>query len=402
MPDGSTCHHVASSSYRGTDIANDQCGGATSVEFTLPEENKFGDCDLEIHSIDFDCSTGTKPPGHPVSDPPHSHHEPTPTSTVTLPHVHTSVVSEVHSTTSHPHTDPPHSHHEPTPTSTAEIHSTHIPVTSTIWTTEKITVTKCAPTVTNCPAHSTVVVTSTKPSPPLVTAPCPDVVPKCLNTWLDIPKCTSNSDAACFCPSSEFTDKVSSCIRAWSSNKKEQDSALSYFAGICAPYVPNNPSIITIVPTPTPPVHAHTTTAHHHITGITRTVTVGVTTAPPSTPCTTITWSSHTATVPQVGFSTVTCSSTTSVGLVLVTPTSTPSQTSHSVHVSSSKMSTRCSTSAPAVSTATVPKPTATVPAHTKTPVSTPTETIIHANAGTKLPMSSFWTFGVALVAIVF
>jgi hypothetical protein len=32
-----------SSWYRGTDVANDQCGGAVSVEFTLPEKSKFGD-----------------------------------------------------------------------------------------------------------------------------------------------------------------------------------------------------------------------------------------------------------------------------------------------------------------------------------------------------------------------
>ncbi|KAJ5145841.1 uncharacterized protein N7515_000405 [Penicillium bovifimosum] len=402
MPDGSTCHHVASSSYKGTDVANDQCGGATSVEFTLPEENKFGDCELEIYSIDFDCSTGTKPPAPPMSDPPHTHHE----------HSHTSVVSEIHSTTSDPYTpthpvsDPPHTHHEHIPTATVPLPHTHTSVVSeihsttsrplvatTVWVTEEITVTKCAPTVTNCPGHSTVVVTSTKPSEPLVTAPCPDVVPKCLNTWLDIPKCDSNSDAACFCPSSQFTDKVSSCIRAWSSNKEQQDSALAYFAGICAPYVPANPSIITIVPTPTPDPRT---------TGVIRTVTVDVPTAPHSTPCTTITWSSHTATVPQVGFSTVTCSSTTSVGLVLVTPTSTRCPSSHSVHISSTKMSTRCSSPTSSVAAVTVPTTTATKPTHTWTPVATPTETVIHANAGAKMPLSGFWALGLTLLAIVF
>ncbi|KAJ5562459.1 hypothetical protein N7461_001220 [Penicillium sp. DV-2018c] len=418
MPDGSTCHHVASSSYQGIDVANDQCGGATSVEFTLPEESKFGDCDLEIHSIDFDCSPGTKPPAPPVSDPPHHHYEPTPTSTVTIPDIHTSIVSEPPhhhyseptstSTVTFPHIHtsvvsyPPHTHYEPTPTSTvtfphthpsvvSEIHSTTSRpqelLTATVWTTQVFTVTKCPPTVTNCPNHSTVVVTSTQPSPPLVTAPCPDVVPKCLNTWLDIPKCDSNSDAACFCPSSKFTDKVSSCIRAWSSNKEEQDSALSYFAGICAPYVPNNPSIITIVPT---------NTADPHITGHTRALTLGVmTTAPPATPCTTVTWSTHTATVPQVEFSTVTCSSTTSVGLVLVTPTSTPAH----VHVSSTKMSTRCSSSTAAL--VTVTRTTAVKPTHTKPPVTKPTETVVLANSGVKLPLSGSWAFGLALAAIV-
>ncbi|KAF4764478.1 hypothetical protein HAV15_000468 [Penicillium sp. str.  len=152
MPDGSSCHHVASSSYRGTDVGNDQCGGAVSVKFTLPQENKFGDCDIEIHSIDFDCSTGSKPPG-PILDPSHSHSHshpaPTPSSSVSLPPFHL-------------------------PSTTREVptisHSSQKMTTSTIWTTEEITITKCPPTVTNCPGHSTVLVTSTYP---LSTTVCP-------------------------------------------------------------------------------------------------------------------------------------------------------------------------------------------------------------------------------------
>jgi hypothetical protein len=141
MPDGSSCHHVAFSSYRGTDVGNDQCGGAVSVEFTLPQENKFGDCDIEIHSIDFDCSTGSKPPG-PILDPSRSHLAPTPSPTVSHPPFHL-------------------------PSTTQEVptisHSSQKMTTSTIWTTEELTITKCAPTVTNCPGHSTVLVTSTYP-----------------------------------------------------------------------------------------------------------------------------------------------------------------------------------------------------------------------------------------------
>ncbi|KGO38367.1 hypothetical protein PEX1_073130 [Penicillium expansum] len=520
MPDGSSCHHVASSSYRGTDVGNDQCGGAVSVEFTLPEESKFGDCDLEIHSIDFDCSSGTKPPAPPVLDPSYSDPEPTPSSTVSLPPFYlpsttlevtpisypsqklttstiwtteeftvtkcpptvtncpghstvlitstypvsttvcpstpvdpeTSTTSPwvVHSdppswTTSVPHfrSDPPSSttsvpHFHWTSSATQEVpsisHSSQKLTTSTIWTTEEITVTKCAPTVTNCPAHSTVLVTSTypwsttvcpskpaetdpsttsphvhthptltssistttttDPSPPAVTAPCPNVVPKCLNTWLSIPKCDSNSDAACFCPSTEFTDKVSGCIRAWSSSKKEEDSALAFFAGICAPFVPENPAIVDIATTCTSSDPVTSTTHVPHITSNTRVFvsTVSVATSVPTAPCTTISWASHTATVPLVEFSTVTCSTTTSVNLVVVTPTSPPSKTSHHSHVSSSTLTTSCKTHTTSVPTPTVPKPT----------VSKPTETVVHANVGSKLPLCSFWAFGIALLALLF
>ncbi|CAI7582597.1 unnamed protein product [Penicillium viridicatum] len=416
MPDGSSCHHVASSSYRGTDVGNDQCGGAVSVEFTLPQESKFGDCDIEIHSIDFDCSTGSKPPG-PVLDPSHSHPAPSPSSSVSLPPFHL------------PHT-------------TLEVptisHSSQKMTTSTIWTTEEITVTKCPPTVTNCPGHSTVLVTSTyplsttvcpskpaetdpgitsprvmhsrppitssittatEPSPPVVTAPCPNVVPKCLNTWLTIPKCDSNSDAACFCPSTEFTDKVSSCIRAWSSSKKEEDSALAFFAGICAPFVPENPAIVDIATTCTSSDPVPKTTAGPKVTPSTRTVvaTVGVPTPAPQAPCTTISWASHTATVPLVGFSTVTCSSTTSVNLVVVTTSSPLSKIGHTAHASSSTLTTSCKTHptsriTPTAHNPTVPKPTG----------SKPSGTVVLANVGSKLPVCGFWTFGIALFALLF
>ncbi|CAI7577544.1 unnamed protein product [Penicillium crustosum] len=495
MPDGSSCHHVASSSYRGTDVGNDQCGGAVSVEFTLPQENKFGDCDIEIHSIDFDCSTGSKPPG-PVIDPPHSHSHPvpTPSSSVSPPPFHlpsttlevptirhssqtsqrmttstiwtteeitvtkcpptvtncpghsTVLVTSTYplSTTVCPYTPvetktsatSPHVVHSDPPSSTS--HSSWHMTTSTIWTTEEITVTKCAPTVTNCPGHSTVLVTSTyplsttvcpskptetdpsttspravhshtpitssvttatEPSPPVVTAPCPNVVPKCLNTWLTIPKCNSNSDAACFCPSTEFTDKVSGCIRAWSSSKKEEDSALAFFAGICAPFVPENPAIVDIATTCTSSDPIPKTTAGPKVTPSTRTVvvTVGVPTSTPKAPCTTISWASHTATVPLVGFSTVTCSSTTSVNLVVVTTPSPTSKTGHFVHASSSTLTTSCKTHSIPLVTPTAPKPTISKPTGSK-----PTETVVLGNGGSKLPMCSFWTFGIALLALLF
>ncbi|KAJ5927005.1 hypothetical protein N7516_008778 [Penicillium verrucosum] len=417
MPDGSSCHHVASSSYRGTDVGNDQCGGAVSVEFTLPQENKFGDCDIEIHSIDFDCSTGSKPPS-PVLDPSHSHHVPTTSSTVSLPHFHL-------------------------PSTTREIptlsHSSQKMTTSTIWTTEEITITKCPPNVTNCPGHSTVLVTSTyplsttvcpskpaetnpsttsprvvhshpsitssfttatEPSPPVVTAPCPNVVPKCLNTWLTIPKCDSNSDTACFCPSTEFTDKVRGCIRAWSSSKKEEDSALAFFAGICAPFVPENPAIVDIPTTCTSSDPAPKTTAGPKVTPSTRTVvaTIGVPTSVAlQTPCTTISWASHTTTVPLVRFSTVTCSSTTSVNLVVVTTASPPSKSGHFAHVSSSTLTTSCKTHSTAIFTPTTPKPTVSKPTGSK-----PTETVVLSNVGSKLPMYGFWGFGIALLALFF
>ncbi|KMU71860.1 hypothetical protein CIHG_00554 [Coccidioides immitis H538.4] len=144
------------------------------------------------------------------------------------------------------------------------------------------------------------------PSIPVPTSPCPDVVPKCFNTWLELlPKCNSNSDASCFCPSSEFTSEVIKCIEAWGASDEEVRTAISFFTGICAPYIPKNPGIITKVPTYIPIGPPPTATAP---AGVTVTQTV---------PCTTITVSqvitltnaepttlTTEITVPQVSFTT--------------------------------------------------------------------------------------------------
>lgn len=458
MPEGRPCRQVARSSRQGIDVHNDQCGGATAVKFTLPEESKFGECTLDIHSINFDCSAGEKHVGHPTTSLPPSIPEPTPT-VPTLPvteheheHEHTSIVevptpsAPVHE---HHHTSvvevpvPSPSEHEnswivetssPAPPVHEHHHTTTVdPVVSvpppthqvsTVWTTHEVTVTKCGPTVTDCPAHSTVVVTSTHsvstticpstsaepntvPALPTILppsavstiwldastivstvpntptpAPCPELVPKCMNTWLSVPKCDSNSDAACFCPSSEFTDKVQSCIHAWGNSKDEIDHGLSYFAGICAPYVPQNPTIIDIVPPQAPSESEVTVTASK----------------PAGPPCTTLTWSSHTVTVPQVGFNTVTGSSTTSVGLIVGTPASvpvvSPSQTGHHDHSKSSVTSTPCATTSTLVTVVTPRPPTTTKHA------SEPTDSTVFANSGVKPYIGYLWAFVSAALSL--
>ncbi|KAF3492259.1 extracellular serine-threonine rich protein [Arthroderma uncinatum] len=181
--------------------------------------------------------------------------------------------------------------------------------TSTVYTTSMMTVTSCPPGTPNCPSDSTVVVTSTialstticpvtltqtgiptqvpaptygapgstsgveptqvtpgapapsapaptgsvpAPAPgsptPQLPAQCPPVVPKCLNTWITIPKCSSNSDISCFCPSPEFTDKAIQCIRSWGSSDAEVQAALTCFTAICIEHIPKNPGIVTAIP----------------------------------------------------------------------------------------------------------------------------------------------------------
>ncbi|KAJ5364783.1 uncharacterized protein N7496_010496 [Penicillium cataractarum] len=412
MADGSICRQHALGSTSGADITNEQCGNAVAVEFTLPEDSQFGECDMSIHRMDFDCSTGTKPPTEIPPHSSHTHPESTPTpstctsGTTTVPTeswtkstVWTSETSRV----------------------TVPTVPTESWTTSTVWTTEEITVTSCAPTVTDCPAHSTTVVTSTyvasttvcpprpttdritetppsptnptsptSSSPPVVPAPCPEIVPKCLNTWLSVPKCDSNSDAACFCPSSEFTEKVTTCIHSWGTSEKEVDSALSYFAGICAPYVPKNPEIIDIVPpsnTPTDEVPHRTVTAP--APGVTA-PPQDITPAPtaPKTPCTTMSWSSRTVTAPLVEFSTIPVGTTSTVALVPGTMTDTHPTTSHRTCSTSTTSTSTFSTSTSSKTTTCIThahKPTATIPL---------------SNGGSRVSFPSMWAFGMVFAVM--
>jgi hypothetical protein len=88
-----------------------------------------------------------------------------------------------------------------------------------------------------------------------------DVVPKCMNSWLQISAqgCKDNTDSKCYCVKPEFTKNVIDCVTARCSNDDDTSKALQYFIGICADHVPQNPSIIDhcpsyipLNPTPTP------------------------------------------------------------------------------------------------------------------------------------------------------
>ncbi|KAI0203374.1 hypothetical protein F4808DRAFT_418470 [Astrocystis sublimbata] len=104
--------------------------------------------------------------------------------------------------------------------------------------------------------------TSSGPAPPVETLPCPGVVPSCLNTWMFSVGCNDNTDAACFCPDSEYVKNVFTCLYAHGESDQVISDAVSYFQGICAPFVPTNPgiatgaetitSVLTVTPTPAP------------------------------------------------------------------------------------------------------------------------------------------------------
>ncbi|KAK8114102.1 adhesin protein Mad1 [Apiospora kogelbergensis] len=106
--------------------------------------------------------------------------------------------------------------------------------------------------------------TSSKPSVPagpVETLPCPAVVPSCLNTWMFSVGCKDNTDAACYCPDSKFTNAIYECMAAHGDSQETIADAIQYFKGICAPFISTNPGIatgadsltyITAKPTPVP------------------------------------------------------------------------------------------------------------------------------------------------------
>ncbi|KAK2590986.1 hypothetical protein QQS21_011322 [Conoideocrella luteorostrata] len=199
--------------------------------------------------------------------------------------------------------------------------------TSTVFTTSTKTITSCGPTVTECPGKTgthivtvTVPVSTTicpvtetrtgnvpptivlppksetqsnakptgeqptgekpnptgqqptgeQPKPTGVAPPCPPVVPRCLNTFLELKsKCKDNKDAGCYCPNKEFVDTIFNCIYAHGENDNIISEAISFFQGICGAYIPQNPGIAT---------GAHTITEIITVTGTPRITSVPYTT----------------------------------------------------------------------------------------------------------------------------
>ncbi|KAI1519397.1 CFEM domain containing protein [Pyrenophora tritici-repentis] len=201
----------------------------------------------------------------------------------------------------------------------------------------------------------------TTPSPPVNLT---DVVPKCMNSWLQISAsgCKDNTDSNCYCVKPEFTKNVIDCITARCGNDDDTSKALQYFIGICADHVPKNPQIIgdcpsyiplnptpaappapaapksssvapsgaasppaapksssvapsAAAPSPSAPVAASSPSGPGYpvetpsvpAAGQTPAMTPPAAAAPPpaeSTPCTTITYGTTTLTVPQVHFTT--------------------------------------------------------------------------------------------------
>ncbi|KAF3316556.1 hypothetical protein TWF173_001841 [Orbilia oligospora] len=118
---------------------------------------------------------------------------------------------------------------------------------------------------------------TTLPSVPVETG-CPPVLPQCMETWTKITQCVNSGDVKCLCPNPEYIKSVAECVEAWGVDDDEVAKALEYMQGLCAEHIPENPAIVTCVPTyvTLPPV----TTGASTVT-VSTTVVVPVTTASP-------------------------------------------------------------------------------------------------------------------------
>ena len=160
---------------------------------------------------------------------------------------------------------------------------------------------------------------TTTSSGPVTTASCPDLLPQCLNTWIFIEGCSSNTDTDCFCPSTDLVVNVFSCLSAYGASDTEISVAQTYFQGICAPYIPSNPAIVTcassVTATVTQTTYPVTTIDVVQTVTVPCTETTGVSSGYPIASSSTTTFLSTQVVVPQVVFTTVGSSS----GAALVT-----------------------------------------------------------------------------------
>jgi len=302
MPDGSKCKHRNSCKKGVKSYKNSQCGGAKDVTIVYPEQPKKPKktCSIGVHSMSFSCHTKppfTRPPFTRPTLPPPATYTPTSTSesrpVETTPNTYvpdTSVYSSI-VTTSYVSTSTIITYSVSTIT-TCDVNQgsngtycggnggvTTTTISYPTTTTYEVTETSYVPgTYTPTPPPSTYqpeepstyqpeepstykpeesstynpdVPTTTKPSGPKETLPCPSVVPQCLNTFLFLVEtCKDNSDHGCYCPSTIFIESIFSCVYAHGETDTIISEAIIFIQGLCAPYVPVNPGVITCA-TPT-------------------------------------------------------------------------------------------------------------------------------------------------------
>ena len=397
MPDGTTCTEYHSCSSEGSVIQNSQCGGAKSVTFK-PGANAPPSCSIGVHSIGFHCgppsSTAAYTPPASSSVPPVSYSN-TPSSAApsstpgcygsscsssSSPPSSSSPVSssppcygsDCSSSAAPPSSSSPGCYGSECSSSSSPVSSSSPPCYGASCSSSSVAPvssypapSSSAPAVTSYPAPSSSSAAPTSPPSPS----CPDLLPRCLKTFLYMTTCTDASDYSCFCGDEAYITKVFGCVSAWGTESDTQ-AAASYLMGICAPYIPNNPAIITACPSTVTPTASATETDRCTTVTYSSSVVVPATYSTGLSAGYSIPASSYTTqlittvTIPQVQFttSTITVAGTTtcSVGLGTGAPSSVPAYTTPPAATSSGALvcgeftdgQPQCSTaSAPVAST---------------------------------------------------
>ena len=100
----------------------------------------------------------------------------------------------------------------------------------------------------------------------------PPTLPRCLKTWIFIISCTDTANTACFCLEAEFIMKVSDCVQSWGKDTRDIAKSLEILMGLCQPFIPKNPAIVTCIPPdmtlPVPTVSVPVTTIVQTITTV--------------------------------------------------------------------------------------------------------------------------------------
>ena len=247
------------------------CAQYNQVSVVLPSASKaaHGSCSVAIHSMSYICTTQsttsqtTSSSSTSTSSISTETTQTTPTTTpattpVTTPTTSTQSTETTETTATTGTTETSGVTTTTTPTSsfsTMYTQNSTSPVTttsmSTVPTSTAPVTTSTTPTTsmasstpeTSAPVTTTpsTVVTPTMTSPVSTpTGSCPAVVPQCLSTFLFIPKCSSNADTACMCPSGEFVELVMACINSYGGS--EVHIAVAYFQGLCASAIPTVPA----------------------------------------------------------------------------------------------------------------------------------------------------------------
>jgi hypothetical protein len=358
MNDGSLCKQKSVPCKKdGSTIQNTQCGGAKTVDVYLGSrfQGSQSECQIGLHHIGFDCDAPTpyKPPPPPVvqsSKPAVSKPaSTTPAAETSKPAKSSKPAATTPPAESSAVVPPPvqsHAFSSLAPYANSSVPATHK-------TTEVSPPSKQSSTVISEQASSTVIseqTSSTVVSPPSKESSAPpamsssvaslspppaqastpsyppsanpppevtDVLPTCMNTWLQISTedCKDNTATDCYCKNAKFTKNVIDCVQAWCQTDEQTKKTLQYLVGICAEHVPENPGLVTDCPkdtfdnsppaTPTGSIQAPPSPGMPAPSAPPAAGTPPAPSAPAaSVPMTTITYGSTSLTVPAVHFTT--------------------------------------------------------------------------------------------------